>query len=78
MSIKHDYVGQPLDGVIYVIIAERAKFDAIELLERVAANGCRSKCVGDMSRGMTTVIFQWWPDPTERAAPSANTTTEAA
>lgn len=78
MSIKHDYVGQPLDGVIYVIVAERAKFDAIELLERVGSNGCRSKCVGDLSRGTTTVIFQWWPDPTERAALSAIPTTEAA
>ncbi len=78
MTTTHDYVGKPIDGVIYVIIAERAKFDAIELPERIGANACRSKCVGDLSRGTTTVIFQWWPDPAERAAPSAIPTTEAA
>lgn len=70
----HDYVGKPIDGIIYVIVAEREKFDAIELEERVAANGCHSKCVGDMSRSTTTVIFQWWETKVS-AAPSA---TEAA
>lgn len=77
-SPTHDYVGKPVDGLIYVIVAERAKFDAIDLPERVGTNGCRSKMVGSMSRGSTAVIFQWWPDPTERTAPSAISTTEAA
>lgn len=78
MSPTHDYVGKPVDGLIYVIVAERAKFDAIEVPERVGTNGCRSKMVGEMKRGSTAVIFQWWPDPTERAAtaPSATPKTE--
>ena len=69
----HDYVGKPMGGLIYVIVGEREKFDAIEIEERVTDNGCHLKCVGDMLPGTTTVIFQWW----ETRASAAPCATEA-
>lgn len=39
----HDYVGKPIDGVIYVIVAEREKFDADECGGACAVAGGQPK-----------------------------------
>ena len=69
MADRTDYVGTPVDGLVYVLVGERTKFDQI-LPERVGDNGCHSKAVGDMSSGTVTVIFQWWPDTADAPAPA--------
>lgn len=61
-TTPRDYVGQPLDGLVFVIVGDRMKFNAIELPLSISKNGCHSKTVGDFSRGTTTVVFQWWPE----------------
>lgn len=65
----HDYVGVSLSDLVYVIVADREKFDKIALPETVHTNGCVSKRVGTLKDGDVSVVFQWWP-PIERR-PSA-------
>jgi len=53
----HDYVGVHDGDFVYVIVAERSKFDRIARPVTVHANGCTSKFV---EADGVRIIFQHW------------------
>ena len=52
-----DYVGVAMGDLVYVIVADRAKFDKIDIPPSIHTNGCTSKF---LEANGVRIIFQHW------------------